>query len=282
MSNSELQVKEQIREMYVTAEQAPWPLTAEELRSLGRRRRRVLPDAKALVLIAAAIVVIVVGFLASRSPAPHRPTGVLSTTTTRPHSSLQSVTVPDLVGLSQATGAAVLAQGGLTVGAATVEPSMVMPAGTIVATVPAAGAHVATASAVNVWVSSGPPAAGAPATTTTTTTSIPPSPLRAAMTPRSGPLGSTTIEASATLTGIAPTLSGTIQFWIHLGTSPLGQPAYATSATFDGPGTYPMPSFVPTIAGTYYLQVVAADTTGSVTYQVAPYVDPALTTVISG
>jgi hypothetical protein len=43
-----------------------------------------------------------------------------------------------------------------------------------------------------------------------------------------------------------------------------------------------MASFVPTFAGTYYLQVVVTDSSNGTTFEVAPFVDPALATTISG
>jgi hypothetical protein len=96
-------------------------------------------------------------------------------------------------------------------------------------------------------------------------------------------VGATKINASATLTDIPTSLSGTIEFDVHLGTGTQGQPAYSTSTPFDGPGTYPMPNgFVPETPGSYYVQVLTVNTSDSSSYQVPPFGDPDLTTTISG
>ncbi len=96
-------------------------------------------------------------------------------------------------------------------------------------------------------------------------------------------MGTTAIGASATLTDIPASLSGMIEFDIHLGTGTLGQPIFSVSTPFNGPGTYPMPNgFVPEAAGTYYLEVMTVNTSDSSSYQVPPFVNPELSTTISG
>lgn len=98
----------------------------------------------------------------------------------------------------------------------------------------------------------------------TTTSSNPATHLTAVSTPRTGLVGTTTINASATLTDIPTSLSGTIEFDVHLGTGTEGQPTFSTSTPFDGPGTYPMPNdFVPKTPGSYYVQVMTVNTSDS-------------------
>ena len=82
---------------------------------------------------------------------------------------------------------------------------------------------------------------------------------------------------------IPTSLSGTIEFDVHLGTGTQGQPAFSTSTPFHGPGTYPMPNgFVPTTPGIYYVQVMTVNTSDSSSYQVSPFGNPNLTTTIAG
>jgi len=107
--------------------------------------------------------------------------------------------------------------------------------------------------------------------------------LTAESTPRTGSVGATTIDASATLTDVPTSLIGSIEFDIHLGTGTQGQPAFSVATPFHGPGTFPMPNgFVPTTPGNYYVQVMTVNTSDSSSYQVPPFVDPDLTTIISG
>ncbi len=116
-----------------------------------------------------------------------------------------------------------------------------------------------------------------------TTSSNPATHLTAESTPRAGAVGKTAISASATLVDVPTNLTGMIEFDIHLGTGTQGQPAFSVATPFHGPGTYPMPNvFVPMTPGNYYLQVMTVNTSDSSTYQVPPYVDPDLTTTISG
>lgn len=116
-----------------------------------------------------------------------------------------------------------------------------------------------------------------------TTSSNPVNRLIAESSPRTGSVGTTTIRASATLTDIPTGLTGTIEFDIHLGTGAQGQPAFSVGTPFQGPGTYPMPNgFVPTMPGTYYVQVMTVNTSDSSSYLVPPFVDPDLATTISG
>jgi hypothetical protein len=115
------------------------------------------------------------------------------------------------------------------------------------------------------------------------TSSNPATHLTAVSTPRTGSVGTTTINASATLTDIPTSLNGTIEFDVHFGTGTQGQPAFSTSMPFHGPGTYPMPNgFVPTTPGRYYVQVMTVNTSDSSSYQISPFGNPDLMTTISG
>jgi hypothetical protein len=96
-------------------------------------------------------------------------------------------------------------------------------------------------------------------------------------------VGTTTIGATATLTDVPTSLTGSIEFDIHLGTGTQGQPAFSVATPFHGPGTYPMPNgFVPTTPGNYYVQVMTVNTSDSSSYEVPPFVNADLTTIISG
>jgi hypothetical protein len=67
-----------------------------------------------------------------------------------------SVTVPDVVGLAQAAAEAAITAAGLTLGTVTTQSSDTVPAGDVISQNPAAGASVASGSAVDLVVSSGP------------------------------------------------------------------------------------------------------------------------------
>ncbi len=122
-----------------------------------------------------------------------------------------------------------------------------------------------------------------PPLASSTISSNPVTHLTADSTPRTGSAGTTTIDASATLTDVPTGLTGSIEFDIHLGTGTQGQPAFSVATPFHGPGTYPMPNgFVPTTPGDYYVQVMTVNTSDASSYQVAPFVNPDLTTIISG
>ena len=67
------------------------------------------------------------------------------------------VTVPDVVGLTQAAATSAITGAGLVVGTVTSQASETVPAGVVISQSPAAGASAASGSAVNIVVSTGPP-----------------------------------------------------------------------------------------------------------------------------
>lgn len=71
----------------------------------------------------------------------------------------QSISVPDLIGLTQSEAGSRLKTVGLVVGSVTMVSSATKPMGSVLSTNPAAGAAVSSGSAVNLEVSSGPAAA---------------------------------------------------------------------------------------------------------------------------
>ena len=68
----------------------------------------------------------------------------------------ENVTVPDVVGLTQATAEAAITGAGLSVGSVTTQPSDSVPAGNVIAQNPAGGASVTPGSSVDITVSTGP------------------------------------------------------------------------------------------------------------------------------
>ncbi len=67
-----------------------------------------------------------------------------------------SVTVPNVVGLTQAAATTAITGAGLVLGTVTTQPSATVPAGNVISQDPAAGASVATGTSVALVVSSGP------------------------------------------------------------------------------------------------------------------------------
>jgi beta-lactam-binding protein with PASTA domain len=67
------------------------------------------------------------------------------------------LTVPNVVGLTQAAATSAITNAGLTLGLVTISPSTTVPQGSVVSQNPAAGAQIDAGSAVTLVVSSGPP-----------------------------------------------------------------------------------------------------------------------------
>jgi hypothetical protein len=87
--------------------------------------------------------------------------------------------------------------------------------------------------------------------------------LSATSEPRSGALGSTSISATATLTGIGSTQTGSLEFDISEGPYNEGQPSSVESVAVSGPGTYAMPNpYKPDRAGSWYVSVDFGFTSG--------------------
>jgi hypothetical protein len=84
MPTEEDRVRELVRQVYHSAEDAPWDLSPEAIRG-GRRRYAVaLPDPKLLAAVAAVAILIVTGFFVIGHPTSHNPSvsSLPSTTTT--------------------------------------------------------------------------------------------------------------------------------------------------------------------------------------------------------
>ena len=163
----EEKVRDLIRQMHERATNAPWSLSAEDVRSQRRRALR-MPSPKVLGLAAAAIVIILLVVLVgtsngsgghrSRRPVAVPPTSTTTTTpasTTTTTSGPSRVTVPDLVGENRAQAISNLANLGLTVGQIRLIPSA-SAANVVVSQAPSAGSIVAAGSTVMITVSSGP------------------------------------------------------------------------------------------------------------------------------
>jgi hypothetical protein len=81
--------------------------------------------------------------------------------------------------------------------------------------------------------------------------------------PRSGRIGTSSIQATATLLGIEAAQTGTLEFDVSQGPYNTGQPASAESVAVHGPGTYTMPvPYRPRQAGSWYVTVVFGFTSG--------------------
>src|ERR1700733_6223129 len=164
MPGNDERVAELVRSMYESGENLPWDLTPEALRSEAHRSRIRIPDAKFLVLVAAAAVLVVTGLaVAGRTKTPNHSSK--PTTTPPTTSGAGSIFVPNLIGLDQGSAVSALGQAGLTAGSVTLAPSSQFPAGTVVSQNPRPIASVSPGTSVSLVVSSGP---------STTTTSVVP------------------------------------------------------------------------------------------------------------
>jgi len=168
-----------MHQMHERANHAPWALSAEDIRSERRRRVPDVPNPKILGLVAAAIIVIVLVVLVGTgvgsgghkvSPAALPP--LTTTTAPSPPSTTTTtngaprVTVPELLGESQAEAESSLANLGLMVGQIHLAPNAVAT-GTVIAQAPSAGSLVAPGSVVIITLSSGPSSAAAYGTSAT-------------------------------------------------------------------------------------------------------------------
>jgi hypothetical protein len=196
MTTEEERIQELVRQMYESADRAPWDLSPEDIRGRRRRLPAVMLDPKALVLLAAAVVLIVVGsFVFGRAP-DKSVVGSAATTTTA-SASRRTIVVPNVVGSTQTAAVSALRAVGLRIGTVSLEASSDLPAGDVITSQVAPGALAAPDSSINLTVSSGPlrstgstlattPPTTAPAnpasTTPTTTVSTPPGTLVVAVT----------------------------------------------------------------------------------------------------
>jgi hypothetical protein len=81
MPHTEEQVQELLHEMYTTAETTDWDLDPKAIRSLRGRQRMPLPDVKVLALVAAAVILVVVGIVLANGSHSRRSTASSPTTT---------------------------------------------------------------------------------------------------------------------------------------------------------------------------------------------------------
>ncbi len=185
MTTEHERLQELVRQMYESAEHAPWELSPEDIRAQRLRRSITVPDLKTMVVVAAAIVLIVAGFFVfGRSPSHKTAANPSSTTTTLIPG--HPIVVPALVGITEAAAERVLSSVGLSRGVITGVTGSWYPVGTVVATDPSAGASVARGSIVSLAISalsSGPVSSSnttipipSPATTSVPATTSNPSP----------------------------------------------------------------------------------------------------------
>jgi hypothetical protein len=156
MPRTEEQIQELVREMYTTAESSDWELKPETIRSQRGQRRVPLPDVKVLVLVAAAVILIVVGIVVANGSISHRPTVSGPSSTTSTLSGGQSVTVPNGVGESQTQVATALGSAGLKVGPINLVANGSVKAGLVISENPQPGSVVSPGSLVSLTVSTGP------------------------------------------------------------------------------------------------------------------------------
>lgn len=160
MIHTDEQIQDLVREMYTTAESTDWQLTAEDVRNHRVHHRFPVPDAKVMLLAAAAVVLIVIGFGVARGTQPHRSIAGSSTTTTSP-TTVITVTVPaGAVDATVARASAIMSSAGLKVTEHYVSNSSA--AGRVLAVTPSVGDSVARGSTIILTVSSGPSAVHAP------------------------------------------------------------------------------------------------------------------------
>jgi beta-lactam-binding protein with PASTA domain len=170
MPRTEDQIQELIGEMYTTADSAHWDLDPEAIRAQPGRRGVSLPDLKVLILVAAAVILVVVGIVVTHGPTAQRTTAGASPSTTT--AANPQTVAPDLIGLSQEAAANALGRAGLDLGNVTLAPSGHYAAGAVVGQTPAAGSAMRSGGSVHVVISTGPPGtsgATPPAPTTSTT-----------------------------------------------------------------------------------------------------------------
>jgi len=141
-----------------------------------------------------------------------------------------SVSVPDVVGLTQAAAETAISDTGLTVGVVTQEYSDSVPAGSVISESPTAGTLVALGSAVDLWVSLGPAPVTVPDVVGLTQASA-----QTAIAAANLNVGAVTQEYSATVpagtvmnqspaAGASVAVGSTVDLWVSLGPAPVTVP----------------------------------------------------------
>ena len=154
MPRTEEQIQELVHEMYMAAESADLNVDPEAIRSERRRRGVPLPDVKVLVLVAAAVILIVVGIVVANGSPSHRSTVAEPTTTSSTLATGNTVAVPNAVGQSLSDATTALKGIGLNVTITNVVNNAAY--GTVLSQSPVAGSQVSRGSAVSLVVSNGP------------------------------------------------------------------------------------------------------------------------------
>ena len=154
-----------------TATSAPVTVTVRNLATVPNVIGLTQPDAQAAIL-GAGLTVGTVSTMNATAPAgqvlSQSPGFGVSVAASSPVAFTVSlgpalVTVPNVVGLTQASAQSAIVAAGLTVGATTTANSATVPAGSVISANPAAGASVAPSTAIALVISSGPaPVVGVP------------------------------------------------------------------------------------------------------------------------
>jgi hypothetical protein len=156
MPSTEEQVRLLVQEMYLTGESAPFDIRADELRGRGRRQSWRFLDVKLVALAAAVVALVVVGLVAASNGAPHRSTAAGPTTTTS-SSVAGSISVPSLVGRTQAQASNVLDHAGLKLGSYRTVANSQVVAGVVISQEPAPGVLVRPGATIDLVLSTGQP-----------------------------------------------------------------------------------------------------------------------------
>ena len=156
MPHTEEQIQELVREMYTIAETSEWDLAPEEIRVQSGRHWLPLPDAKILVLVAAAVILVVVGFVVANGSTSHRTAVSGPSTTNSTLSTGHPIAVPSLVGETQTQAATALSRVGLEAGPIDLVANRSVKAGVVISENPQPGSLVSAGSLVTLTVSSGP------------------------------------------------------------------------------------------------------------------------------
>lgn len=246
-------VEDLVRQTYQSAENAPWELAPEDIRARRRRRVLAMSDPKAIALVTAAAVLIVVGFFALR-PASHTSIVAVTPPTSTTSAPGRVVVVPTVVGLTQAQAGVDIANAGLKVGVITEVPSTRIAADVVVSSVPVGGSSLAVGGTVSLAVSTGPPGGGgssntAPPSTTgpsrTSTTPSPPSQITADLTRQTIAQG---LAPSSFV--VSPTISTADSAWAEFGVKPSASVAPDTFQPYSGFAHLENGSWIITIYGT--------------------------------
>ena len=161
-----------------------------------------------------------------------------------------TVSVPNVVNLTQAAASAAIASAGLTVGTVSTAPSTTVPAGSVISQNPSGGTLVSPGSAVALVVSSGPPpvtlavdkvvvADGSGTQITSPFSTSAAGELLVAFAGSDGPTSSQTLQVSGaglswTLVKRANAQPGTAEIWMAIATNQLSNVTVTSTPTVTG------------------------------------------------